>query len=84
MSKQGILISVTDDQEGANPEIVTPDNRFPVDLGDTKVFFEKTQKQLSRETKIIESLDLILAELKIINFYNSIAHDQVIKAEDVK
>lgn len=31
MSKHGILITVADDQEGANPQIVTPNNPFPVD-----------------------------------------------------
>ena len=31
MSKQGILVSVAQDQEGKTPEIVTPLNRLPVD-----------------------------------------------------
>jgi hypothetical protein len=31
MSKQGILITVAGDQEGATPQIVTPLERFPVD-----------------------------------------------------
>lgn len=30
MSRQGILLSIADDQEGANPSIVTPNNRLPV------------------------------------------------------
>jgi hypothetical protein len=30
MSKHGILITVADDQEGANPQIVTPDNPLPI------------------------------------------------------
>ena len=30
MSKQGILIAVADDQQGADPKIVTPDDPFPV------------------------------------------------------
>jgi len=31
MSKQGILISIADNQEGATPSIITPDNRFPTE-----------------------------------------------------
>lgn len=34
MSKQGILITVADDQEGANPRIVTVDDLFPVQITD--------------------------------------------------
>lgn len=34
MSKNGILISVADDQQGADPKIVTPDNPFPVSVFD--------------------------------------------------
>lgn len=30
MSKQGILLTVADDQEGANPQIITPDRPLPV------------------------------------------------------
>ena len=34
MSKHGTLITVAGDQEGANPQIVTPDRPFPVQLYD--------------------------------------------------
>lgn len=30
MAKIGNLITITDDQEGANPKIITPDRRFPI------------------------------------------------------
>lgn len=30
MSKHGTLITVADDQEGANPQIITPNNPFPI------------------------------------------------------
>jgi len=48
MSKQGTLISVAEDQEGKNPQIVTPSNPLPI----TDFYFEVAANNIADKTPV--------------------------------
>ena len=53
-SKQGQLIAVTDDQEGASPRIVTRDDPFP--MYDADVNSQMVNEHLIQETAVSDLL----------------------------
>jgi len=71
MSKQGTLISVADNQEGANPEIVTEDRPLPVQLQES---IDINEAPLTHETDIVIHLCEISKKLSILIKYEAMLH----------
>lgn len=71
MSKQGILITVAEDQEGANPEIVTPDRPLPVEL---QRAIDVNQIPLTHETDTVIQLCEISRKLSVLIKYQAMFH----------
>ena len=71
MSKNGILLSVAQNQEGKLPKIVTPDDRLPVEVQDE---INVVQIPLTHETDIVIQLCEISRKLSILIKYEAMLH----------
>ena len=71
MSKQGILISVAGNQDGATPEIVTEDRPLPVQLQDA---IDVNVIPLTFETDALQILNEISEKLSILIKYEAMLH----------
>lgn len=70
---KGILISVTDNQEGENPQVVTADTPLPVSMDTVKV--EQSASIIASNAALKDSIDLMNLNLIKINKYLSIGFD---------
>lgn len=71
MSKQGTLISVAGNQEGATPEIVTEDRPLPVQLQEA---VDVNRESLTFETDTVQILNEISEKLSILIKYEALLH----------
>ena len=88
MSKQGTLISVAQDQEGATPEIVTPDRPLPVEMSlnsdENPLNISDIDGQLRFQSASLELMRDVSLQLRILNKCMAIGHDIEITENDIE
>ena len=88
MAKQGILLTVAGDQEGATPRIVTEAEGLPVNIlnasKDAPLNVKTTEEQAYGFARQEELLTSVLLELKILNVYMSLSQDVELTEDDVE
>lgn len=80
MSKQGILISVAEDQEGASPEIVTDDRPLPIS-GAVETDTSASVSSLEVLQELKEYIAHSLFEQKLTNNYLAIIYGEDLRED---